>query len=69
VKQDVLLGNAPDQITEAEKIRRLQDIYDRRLALKKPTPGNVDEALEWFQAINALQDEEHELDRRYPGVP
>ena len=67
--RDILLGTPPDQITEAEKMRRLQDIADRRVAHKAPTNGSLDDALEYFRKLNELIEEEHELDRRYPDQP
>jgi hypothetical protein len=66
---NTLLGTPPDQITEAEKIRRLQDICDREVALMNRKAATVEEINEIFQAKIALAREEQELDRKYPSVP
>lgn len=63
-----LLGTPGDQISEKEKIRRLQDISDRMVALMNQS--RPPEALEkYFEDMNALRLEEQELDRRYPSLP
>jgi hypothetical protein len=67
--RNILLGTPPNQITEAEKMRRLQDLADRRVALKVPTTGNVEDAIAYFRKLNKLIEEEHELDRVYPDQP
>jgi hypothetical protein len=61
--KDFLLGTPPDQITESEKVRRLQDISDRMLAAR-----NNPDPIQFFTDLQALHKEEQELDRRYPSV-
>jgi hypothetical protein len=56
-----LLGNPPDQITEQEKMNRLQEIADKMLSLDKSDP------LKYFAELRSLCEEEHELDRKYPS--
>lgn len=68
-----LLGTPPDQITEAEKVRRLQDVANRSLKHEKDfrasEPHSVEEMLKHIEERIEFIKEDHELDRRYPGIP
>ena len=57
------LGNSPDQISEGEKKRRLEEISkEKRLAREEK-----DER--FIETVNALTKEEVELDQKYPDLP
>lgn len=64
-----LLGTPPDQITEGEKLRRLQALADRLVASFNRVYTTFDERIAGHEERIAISEEEHELDRRYPGVP
>lgn len=66
---DRLLGSVGDQITESEKLRRLQEIADRMVACMKEPVNDGNVAIEHIKRMTAIREEEHALDCRYPDLP
>jgi len=64
-----LLGNPPDQITEEEKAKRVQEIMDAERELVSPGDADEKASRNYLLKIGEFQAKLIEVERKYPDLP